>query len=203
MKLKRKRLLFNVFLLSLLTISIIIILNSIGSKSSEIKFDSYQSQKKVKKINILTPIKTKKEIYRYLIKGVLVKVEDNPGFKVNKLLNSKPVLTKGAYVILKIIGLAFQEAAGTENYFVVTSLTRTLSDQKILTKHNINATKNISAHSYGASFDISYVRFNGKKEDNYILKTKLGEILSKLEKKGKIYVKKERKVACFHITSRI
>ena len=203
LKNKSKRVLLYIVLLSVISILTIIIYNLIGNKNPEIKFGFSKKHKKIIEVISLPPIKTDKEIFNYLLKGILVRVENKPGYKINKLSNSKPVLTKGAYTLLKIIGLAFQKDAGSENYFVVTSLTRTLSDQEKLIKHNINATKKISAHSYGTSFDISYVRFNGKKEDNYALNMKLQKILITLQKKGKIFVKKERKVACFHITSRI
>jgi len=203
MRRKRKKLLKTIFILLGLSILTIIIFYIIGNKKPEIKKNIFTKHKKVYVQKPLPPIETDKEIFNYLLKGQLVSVKEQPGYKINKLSHSKPVLTKGAYAMLRIIGLAFQKEAGGDNYFVVTSLTRTLSNQKDLTKRNINATKNISAHSYGTSFDISYVRFNGVKEDNYALKMKLGKILATLQKKGKIFVKKERKVACFHITSRI
>ena len=70
---------------------------------------------------------------------------------------------------------------------------------------NRNAT-HASAHQYGTTFDISYLKFicdsagvNRTQED---LKNLLAEILHQLRKEGRCYVKHERKQSCFHITVR-
>ena len=74
-----------------------------------------------------------------------------------------------------------------------------------LRRRNINATAN-SAHRYGTTFDISYIRFfsdtvtvERTQED---LKNLLGEILKSVRDENKCYVKFERKQGCFHITAR-
>lgn len=86
--------------------------------------------------------------------------------------------------------------------FVVTSLTRTIESQQSLSRINKNATTNISTHSYGVSFDISYTRFNGKRGGNSELQKVLEDILISYQKKKSIYVLMERQSTCYHITVR-
>jgi len=102
--------------------------------------------------------------------------------------------------VLSLIGEEFELMVGKGKYFVVTSLTRTIAQQQRLSKVNSHATKGVSTHSYGVSFDISYVRFNGKRGHNLKLRNILSNILSDLQKKGAIYIINERNNNCFHIT---
>jgi len=147
-------------------------------------------------------IDNENEINQQIRAGKLVKVKANQGFKIHELTHSKAVLNKAAYNILKEIGVAFSETANDGDYFMVTSLTRPLSLQSKLRKTNINATKGISTHSYGASFDISYVRFNGVKEFNPKLQEMIESILFDYQKAHKIFVLREVKSACYHVTVR-
>jgi hypothetical protein len=74
--------------------------------------------------------------------------------------------------------------------------------QKRLMRKNRNATKKVSTHCYGVSFDISYVRFNGKRGYDFLLMRKLEKILLKRQKEGRIYVLREINSKCYHITVR-
>jgi hypothetical protein len=142
------------------------------------------------------------EISRFKNAGKLVDVKPAQGFKIHDLTHSSAVLTQKAYEMLKEIGIIYNETAGYDNYFMVTSLTRPLSSQKKLRKSNINATKGISTHSYGVSFDISYVRFNGIKGDYPKEREMLESILHDLQKDKRIYVVREKQTGCYHVTIR-
>jgi hypothetical protein len=90
--------------------------------------------------------------------------------------------------------------------FYVTSILRTQDDVKQLQLTNINATIN-SCHCYGTTFDLAYFRFDKLEpsrmymhQDN--LKLALGQVLLNEQRAGRIYVKYEKKQACFHITVR-
>jgi hypothetical protein len=72
----------------------------------------------------------------------------------------------------------------------------------LLRRRNTNAAKDESSHCYGVSFDISYIRYNGKREWDYERTQKLEAILAKMQEDGEIYVLKERKQSCFHISVR-
>lgn len=134
--------------------------------------------------------------------GKLVEVSENKGYKIHTLTHSHPVLIPEAREVLTQIGEQFWNFAGPDNFFMVTSLTRTGDDQKKLRRVNANATRNESTHCYGSSFDISYVRFNGIKESNPGLQKILEDLLARMKEEGRIYVIVERRSACFHITVR-
>ena len=75
----------------------------------------------------------------------------------------------------------------------------------MLRRRNRNASDN-SAHQYGTTFDISYIRFMPGQSDYRLndecMKNVLGEVLNDLRNRGRCYVKFERKQSCFHITVR-
>lgn len=174
---------------------------NIGSKSlNNIIKPSYSDHvKSGEKHSIL--LETNQNIREEQRKGKLIKVKNNTGYKVAKLNHSKDVLVQPGYLILQEIGKRFHTKTDGK-YFTVTSLTRSVENQKRLTKFNHNATKNISSHSYGVSFDISYVRFNGVRGPNIALKKILWDILNDLENEKKIYVIHEKSQSCFHVTVR-
>ena len=82
-----------------------------------------------------------------------------------------------------------------------------MSDVKKLRKSNINSSKN-SAHLYGTTFDISWVRYTKTDKDDPIdldngqLKMVLASVLRDLKRENRCYVKHERRQGCFHITVR-
>lgn len=65
-----------------------------------------------------------------------------------------------------------------------------------------------SAHRYGTTFDISWVRYTKIDEkdtlniDNDRLKMVLASVLRDQRKADRCYIKHERKQGCFHITVR-
>ena len=144
---------------------------------------------------------TNSEIRSQTNQGKLVKVKKNTGYKVQKLNHSLDVLVPESLQVLQEIGKKFHTNTNGK-YFTITSLTRSVESQKRLTKTNSNATKNISSHSYGVSFDISYIRFNGVKGHNSNLKKSLEKILVDLSKEKKIYFIHEKSQSCYHVTVR-
>lgn len=141
------------------------------------------------------------DIHDYIDKGRLVNISNSKGFRIHKLSHSEPVLSEKAKSILLKIGSEFNNKTRGQ-YFTVTSLTRSNESQKKLRKVNSNASKGISSHCYGASFDISYVRFNGRKGNNQVLQKELEDLLIKFQKQNKIYVIYERQRRCYHVTTR-
>ncbi|MBF0598192.1 DUF5715 family protein [Faecalibacter rhinopitheci] len=149
-----------------------------------------------------TLIKDKKQLDKYVSKGKLVSVKQRGyGFRVTDLTHSHRYLTPRANQTLRDIAREFVKTTG-QNFFVVTSLTRTLHDQDRLRGVNGNASSNDSAHNYGASFDISYIRFNHKIGQNSKLDRDLNNILKSFQNSGRIYYVKEKQSSCYHIVVR-
>ena len=132
----------------------------------------------------------------------LISVVSDCGYIVADMTHSYPYLTKDAILALRKIGASFYEASGDFSAFTVSSLTRTEMTQKKLRKRNSNASKRESSHTFGVSFDISYIRYNGVREWNYERTKALEGVLATMQKNGEIYVLKERNQSCFHITVR-
>ncbi|UZD22700.1 DUF5715 family protein [Algoriphagus halophytocola] len=132
----------------------------------------------------------------------LVHISKGNGYEVMRLTHSHPYITPYSKTVLEELGVAFQTLTEKESFFTLTSVTRTPAQQKSLRKRNRNATSGVSSHSYGVSFDISYIRFNGKKSWNRKNQKKLEKILKEFEKAGKIFFIKERKQSCYHVTVR-
>lgn len=132
----------------------------------------------------------------------LVLVSEGKGFRVDKLTHSYPYITPKSKTVLEELGQAFQSLTNDESFFTITSVTRTPEQQKSLRKRNRNATSGISSHSYGVSFDISYIRFNGKKGGNRSAQKDLEAVLNEFQAANKIFFIKERKQSCYHITVR-
>lgn len=135
-------------------------------------------------------------------KNKVIKVEAARGFKIVKLSHSVYYLNPLAVAVLEDIGHEFNRRTDGKHFFTVTSLLRTLDKQKSLMKTNRNASPNISTHSYGTSFDISYYRFDGVKQQNEKLQKILEEVLADFQEGKRIYSLKERKSTCFHVTVR-
>ncbi len=125
--------------------------------------------------------------------------ESGLGYTTMKLTHSKAYLTPKSTEILANIGKRFATATD-DKFFTVTSMTRTAETQAKLRRVNSNAAAGDSSHNYGASFDISYVRFNKVVGANASLEKKLESVLKELQEEGKIYYIKEYKQRCFHIT---
>ena len=140
----------------------------------------------------------------------LVKIESCDEYMVERLTHSVPYLTKSTAELLSDIGTRFQKELKEQGFekhrVIVTSVLRTGEDAKRLRKVNGNASKN-SAHQYGTTFDITYVRYDrqslfGKSASEKQLAKALGTVLKQLRNESYCYVKYERKQRCFHITSR-
>ncbi len=147
-------------------------------------------------------IKNDKELNKYINSGRLVKVKQRGyGWRIGDLSHSHSYLVPKGRDILRDLARDFVKETG-QNFFVVTSLTRTLSDQNRLRGINRNASSNDSSHNFGAAFDISYVRFNHKIKHDVELEKQLEGLLSLYARQGKIYFVKEKKIKCFHVIVR-
>ena len=126
--------------------------------------------------------------------------DEGEGYKIQELTHSKAYLNETSYLILKEIAHIFFQETNTE--LSISSLTRTMENQQRLRRVNSNATSGESAHSYGASFDISYSKYGDKTGRNSANERILQAILEDFASDGKIYFIKERRQPCFHITVR-
>ncbi|MDD2525761.1 MAG: DUF5715 family protein [Bacteroidales bacterium] len=146
------------------------------------------------------PIKTEAELNELIHQRKLTEVTIGRGYRIGpNLTHSEHYLTWDAYRFLQELGEAYCERAGSDHTFTITSLTRMVSKQKRLTRINMNAA-NESSHSYGCSFDISYVRFDGVRARNRVQEKILEELLEEYQNKQRILFIKEKKIPCFHIT---
>lgn len=164
--------------------------------------EEYIKHLEAAKSHKLEIVKDNKHLDKLNAKGLLVKVKQRGyGYRVADLTHSHSYLVPKANQTLRDIAREFVKQTG-QNFFVVTSLTRTLKDQDRLRGVNSNAASNDSAHSYGASFDISYVRFNHNITTNTKLDQALNSILKSFQNSGRIYYVKERLSSCYHIVVR-
>lgn len=145
----------------------------------------------------------------YSISTPIREVRTCKDFHIDKLSHSMPYLVPEAERLLHDIGRSFSDtirARGGKRYKIkVTSLTRTDVTVRSLRRRNSNATQE-SAHRFGTTFDISYSKFICC-DSSYVihegdLKNILAEVLYRLRREGRCYVKWERKQGCFHITTR-
>lgn len=169
-----------------------------NSLAAQTKYDAHLDAAKATGI---IPLKSLAHIKSLVGKKKLSSVKKAKGYTIAKLTYSHPYLTPKAGKVLKEIGQSFYSKS--KKTITVTSITRTLEDQKKLSKVNNNAvTTKLSSHNYGCSFDISYIRFSGKKAPNPRLEKILEDLLTKYQKQGKLYYIKEFREHCFHITVR-
>lgn len=148
----------------------------------------------------IKPMKSREEVLKHTSK--LVRIKETRYFLVDSLTHSVPYLVPDAADFLTELGRLMQEYNGTHSRFILTSVLRTDSDVKRLSRGNVNASQN-SAHRYGTTIDITYNRFDRHGITNDIqLKADLARALYDMRKAGYCYVKYERKQACFHITVR-
>lgn len=136
--------------------------------------------------------------------GKLVEVKDGRGYRLARLTHSHEWLLPETYQLLQDMGNDFADALkGTPSegaVFRVTSVTRTVKQQRRLRRRNLNATNSESTHSYGASFDIAFV---DRMDDIASCGTPTREmerLLNRYQKAGIIYVIPEG--GCMHITLR-
>ncbi len=148
----------------------------------------------------IRPIKNTAALKGYVKSKKLRTATCTKGCTIKKLSYSRPYLVPKANKVLHEVSSAFYKKTGSR--FTVTSMTRTLSDQQRLSRVNHNARRSISSHNYGCSFDISYVRFNGRKGSNPRLERELQNILASYQRRGELYYIRERHQSCFHVTVR-
>ncbi len=140
----------------------------------------------------------------------LVEITDNEYYEIPHLRNSLPYLQAPAKQFLNLLGERFcdqLEESGLRKYrFSVSSILRTLEDQKSLRKSNVNATPNSSSHYYGRTFDIVQTRYferdNSTPVYTYRLRNILLRELIKLQDEGECYVLLEKATKCIHVTVR-
>ena len=149
----------------------------------------------------MSAIESFSDIDGYVILKKLVAIpEEGNGYTIEKLTHSKAFLNPRAKTILEKIANKFLEENSAT--ITVTSLTRSEESQASLRRVNSNAAKGESSHNYGASFDLSYTKFNNKYSYSKTHRDNLEEILKQLQEDGKIYYIKEYKQHCFHVTVR-
>jgi len=167
-----------------------------------------------KKKGIPKPFKSQKEMLEHKNKYVrnydLAIIKDNKYYEVPHLTHSLPYLKEDAQEFLVDLGIRFEKSLSKLDVrpyrFSVTSIMRTMEDQKGLRKTNVNATPNNSSHYYGRTIDLSQTRFfeRGKSEPiySYRLRNLLLRELIKMQEEGKCYVLLESQTKCIHITAR-
>jgi hypothetical protein len=160
------------------------------------------------------PFKSQKEMLEHKNKYIrnydLAVIKDSRYYEVPHLSHSLPYLKEDAQEFLEDLGIQFEKSLtklGVRPYrFSVTSIMRTMEDQKGLRKTNVNATPNNSSHYYGRTIDLSQTRFfeRGKSEPiySYRLRNLLLRDLIKMQEQGKCYVLLESQTKCIHITVR-
>lgn len=169
---------------------------------STIKNNPYREHIAVGKALTLNPLDNREQVERAYREKLLVKVKNSRGVIIDELTHSKPYLHKASAEILKEIGREFyKETSGGR--IIITSLTRPIERQRELVRTNINASPNVSSHSYGVSFDIAYTRFNRDGKYNHDAHRAIETILKRFQAEGKILVIRETQSACYHVTPRV
>jgi hypothetical protein len=166
-----------------------------------IRNDSYQKHRRAAQAHRVNLLNDDDDVRRAVRSKTLESVASGQGIRIDRLTHSKPVLLSEANDVLHQMGRDFCKLAPGSR-MIITSLTRTTANQAKLRKVNGNATHSVTTHSYGASFDISYVRFERFFSSEATLQRALNRVILKYQNEGKIYVVKERNIACYHITVR-
>lgn len=147
-------------------------------------------------------IKNDAELQYGLSVSKLVEVSDGRGYRIDRLKFSNAVLLPEVRDLLENMGNDYADALkGTDSegtVFRVTSMTRTNNQQRSLRKRNRNATKSLSTHSYGASFDIAFMD-RANDDDNCNRPTReIQKLLLRYQNEGRILLIPEG--GCMHIT---
>lgn len=191
----------NRFIPTLLLL-IVVVLGNAQNRKVIPPTKEYTTHLNAAKAHNLGLVKDKTHLGKLKANGKLVTITQRGyGYRIDKLTHSHAFLVPKGRTVLNAMARDFVKKAG-QNYFVITSLTRTMADQNRLRRVNSNASSNDSSHSYGAAFDISYVRFNHRLGSNAKLEKHLESVLKEYQSAGKIYFVKERHSRCFHIIVR-
>ena len=166
------------------------------------------------KINGVSAIKTNEDFYlgidQLLKEDKLKEISDNKYYRICELTHSHPYLTPQAKTFLSDLGKSFRvklkEAEKEGYYFQISSLLRTIENQKGLSRSNVNATPN-SSHYYGNTFDIPYftvikktILWNEAEVMDGVVSKILSDCIGELRDEGRCVVVTERRERCFHIT---
>lgn len=143
------------------------------------------------------------------LKVPVIRVVPTETYYIDKLTYSLPYLVPRAKKLLDDIAQTWKDSltarGGGDYRLKVTSMLRTPATIKKLRRRNTAAVDS-SAHQYGTTFDISFVKFVCDNPSNprtaEDLKNLLAEVLYDLREEGRCYVKYEHKQGCFHITTR-
>lgn len=149
-------------------------------------------------------------IKNFLKENKLVEISDNKYYRVCHLTHSHAFLTPAAKEFLTELGKRFNKKLEEKNkphyYFQISSLLRTIENQKDLSRGNGNASPN-SSHYYGTTFDIPY--FTVVKRTLFWNETEisdgdasklLSEVIGEMRKEKLCVVVTEKNERCFHIT---
>ena len=165
------------------------------------KFD-YKTFHRPKAIEITRNgyIKNQKVLNLFLKSKRLVEIEENDGYYIQHLNFSSKHLTPFAYKRLIELGKLFRAKIKDKNekksYFIISSITRDEDQQKKVRVSNPNtATKGVSTHSFGVSFDISRIHSNINCSAGI---KALSEALAQMQNEKKILLCTES--SCVHVT---
>jgi hypothetical protein len=172
------------------------------SFSGRLKKDTYEEHLTAAGLKGLNLIQNEYELFQRVYAQTLVEANSGKGYRVDSLAYSFPYITPESKKVLEDLGKAYEAISGEGNFFTVSSVTRTEEQQKALKRRNRNATDGNSSHSFGVSFDISYIRFNGVRDWDAKAQKNLETVLNHFQQTGKIYVIKERRQSCYHVTVR-
>ncbi|AHF14907.1 DUF5715 family protein [Niabella soli] len=184
----------------LLVYSLTLLLTSYAHFSVAAQSARYRAQLNIARQHGVPVLKSNAQLKTYVSKKKLTRVSSGKGYRVRGLDYSQPYLVPRAKTVLSQLAKAFYAKTGST--FTVTSLTRTTGSQNRLRRVNGNAVSGVSSHNYGSSFDISYVRFNGRKAPNSRLERALHAVLADFQARGQLLYIKEYHVSCFHVTAR-
>jgi hypothetical protein len=169
------------------------------------KFDDGTAKHKevAKTSSIGGPVKNYSVLKNYVSSNKLVRLNSGNGYLVSKMNYSYPYVTVKARQFIEDLGQAYmtkcKESGVAYLPFIITSATRTKESVAKLTRVNRNAVPE-SAHLYGTTVDISWVRFGTEQKHSQKNLNVLIDVLMDMRDKEACFVKFERMQACFHIT---
>jgi uncharacterized protein YcbK (DUF882 family) len=147
----------------------------------------------------ITPQPDDAAIERLYKQNKLVKLENTPLYRIEKLTHSVPYVHPKVKSFMDDLAATYTRKCealklGKVSPLVVTSLTRSESDVKRLQKVNSNAIEN-SGHLKGKTLDISYRHFDNSKGAKQVF---INTLLA-MKKQDRCFAKYERN-GCIHIT---
>ena len=193
-----------------------------------------------KSIGVEEPPASRQDIAELIAQDDLVRLEDGRFYELEPMTHSVPAVVEPASDMLDELGRLFHSTLEDEGIpelsdgkphftFVISSGTRSLTDQRSLRGVNSNAASN-SAHQFGTTVDILYTRFGYQPEGEYEvpagdlydseiltdilnerfaefaltyedeLAAELGRALLEMQDEGDVVAVYERRQPVFHIT---